>query len=692
MPRPRQPRQRYTDPTGYEFSGGPEYASEFCGETVYDGNASGRTYNAGLRPLTQNAHDCIAGPPTTRSFAGANVTAEDIPFEEPQQEGVPVPEGLPEWVSTPLPPGPFAWVSYPVEGVRTAGVLQFIGTERADYPELIVALREWGVQNGLGVEIGRNQGVSVHGLYLQRPQRFNVGPLDTPVTGIQPWAAPFECPLCGEEHIAYTVRCGETSLFCHECGLVTNSIHAEGRTLHSAGDSLVCSTCGASCETEGCESLTRRYDRWCAEHGDYRTCGPCGSRFGFQIGGTEFEEWVSTEDYDAVCPDCQDCLCSTCQAYTHNLTVTNDGRVCRRCFFTEITGGIEGEEFDAAESEVTEIPSIPGREVVRLCGVEIEGANGTSNGNALAEAFYRNDLSSTDSMTGYHGGRDTGFAHVERDSSVDWEAVLGPLNAAEPDDMAELNTAVRVIRTMVKDGTLGLDLRAGCHIHVEAARVSLDGAFNLNTLFAYLEDVMFRLGAARWPVHRAVANDEYTIPVLKEERKLAFARFHESPDEDTHHFALSFHNYFSRMLNNCRCGATRYDSWEDCTCELGKCTFEFRVFNTTANPRKLHAYLALSQAMVAKAAGMGKLDSPLMEFPPLTFEPRRFKDMSPTNQEQMVVEWQRRLQWMFRELPLTDDEKESIAYCVRHSELVSVGDDYINELLPAQQHIEEAIA
>ena len=609
----------------------------------------------------------------------------DIPFEEPQPQEVPVPEGLPEWVSTPLPQS-FNWLTYPQNG--PIGLITINAADHPEYPAKITALREWAGEHGLTVEIARNIGVSVTGLYVQRPQRFWIAPQGTPgIVSTQPWAEPFECPRCGELCEPYAVaHCG-SGLFCSDCGLVPHSLQIEGRTLHNSGDGFVCSACGETCQTEGCERYTRRYDSWCAEHGEYRTCGPCGSRYGFERGGNEFEEWSFNEDYSAICPDCTQFMCRECGTYTHNLT---DTHLCRRCWFAEITGGVEGELFDEDDSEVTEIPSIPGREVIRKCGVEIEGANGTGNGNTLASAFYESDLSSTDEMTGYHGGRETGFAHVERDSSVDWEAVLGPLNAADPEDMAELNAAVRVIRSMVKDGTLGLDLRAGCHIHVEAARVSLDGAFNLNTLFAYLEDVMFRIGAARWPVHRAVANDEYTIPVLKEERKLAFARFHESPDEDTHHFALSFHNYFARMLNNCRCGATRYDSWEDCTCELGKCTFEFRVFNTTANPRKLHAYLALSQALVAKAAGMGKLDNALMEFPPLTFEPRRFKDMGTTNQEQMVVEWQMRLQWMFRELPLTDDEKESVAYCIRHSELVSVGEDFISDLLPAQ--LEEAIA
>lgn len=644
------------------------FECEFCNATVYTGS------NTALR----------------RDDGGHLHTCEG--YSEGvfvQQEGGQVPEAPDGWWGDLTLPEGVAWWAHPIDA-NVAGTVALVAPEAENAPEVIAAFREWAAANDLYTTVARNQHVVVSNMYTVRPVHMYLG-RDVPPSGY-PWRPPFECPRCTETHLPYTVRCDEdTYLYCRDCGAQPNDVAEREMSLFYdlTTDSFLCSGCGHPCEAEGCENHTRTSVRWCDEHGQSQSCRVCGTQM--EVPAGEEVPWIETPDMSAVCVGCQTELCASCQRYTPGrLThVSNVGNLCRRCWIVELTGGNESEEFDADNTAIASIPTIEGREVIRLCGIEIEGANGTGNGNDLAHALYENDLSETDEMTGYHGGRDTGFAHVERDSTVDWEVVMGPLNAADPDEVLLVNQTMRTIRTMVKDGKLGLDLRAGCHIHVEAARVSLDGAFNLNTLFGYLEDVMFRLGAARWPIHRAIANDEYTIPVLKEERRLAFARFHER--EDTHHYALSFSNYFARMLNNCQCGAIRYDSWEDCTCSLGKCTFEFRVFNTTANPRKLHAYLALCQAMVAKAIELGRLSDPLGEFPTQQFYAGRFKDMAPGLQESTVSEWQSRLHWMFRELPLTDEEKSSLAYCVRHSELASIGEDFINELLP-QQQIQEVIA
>jgi hypothetical protein len=613
---------------------------------------------------------------------GTHYIYEDL---ETPQEGGQLPAE--HWHSELTLPEGIVWNTFPVIPGGPA-IVTVTASDTALAPANIAAFREWAENEGLHTAVQRHHNVYADGIYAIRPQRLWLSP--QPIVGQgYPWHPEIECPRCGETHPAYTTHCEGVGIYCRDCGAQTNDLAQRGDTLAYVGEEFLCSRCGTSCDYDGCENYARSHNRWCVEHGQSASCSVCSTLM--EVAAGEDVPWRSTPEFNAICEGCMDHFCARCNRYSpYNLThVAEIGNLCRRCWIVELTGGNEDEEFDPENTAVAELPTIEGREAIRLCGIEIEGANGTGNGNDLALALYQQELSYSDSMTGYHGGRDSGFAHVERDSTVDWEVVMGPLNAADPDDVLMVNQTVRTIRTMVKDGVLGLDLRAGCHIHVEAARVSLDGAFNLNTLFGYLEDVMFRLGAARWPVHRAIANDEYTLPVLKEERRVAFARFHEN--EDTHHYALSFSNYFSRMLNNCSCGAVRYDSWEDCTCSLGKCTFEFRVFNTTANPRKLHAYLALCQAMVAKAIGLGRLSDPLGEFPTQGFYCGRFKDMAPDVQESTVSEWQTRLQWMFRELPLTDEEKLSLAYCVRHSELASAGEDFINELLP-QQQIQEVIA
>jgi gamma-glutamyl:cysteine ligase YbdK (ATP-grasp superfamily) len=80
-------------------------------------------------------------------------------------------------------------------------------------------------------------------------------------------------------------------------------------------------------------------------------------------------------------------------------------------------------------------------------------------------------------------------------------------------------------------------------------------------------------------------------------------------------------------------------------CDLGKCTFEFRLFNSTANPTKLHAYLALTQALVAKALSMDPADREKLAS--MEFIKRRFKDMDNAQQESVIPMWEERLEWMF---------------------------------------------
>ena len=612
--------------------------------------------------------------------------APDIPFEEAN-----VPSNA-WWLTTALPPS-FIWSSYPPSD-DALGVLSVQG-DNTEYPALIARLREWAVENNLVVRPDRERqiwtGDNPHRetVLVRRPTHIWIG-RENPESPFefdsgQEWEEDFTCPHCGEVHPAYTASCNGLAFACANC-------QATDTQLMDTGYNTVCTTCGRPCAIDGCGVYVVGENRiYCEDHRVDAYCAGCDAYMERNI---EDEPFIQAADGNIYCDGCTLLVCQNCRRfYRRGLTWNSDLElnVCRRCLFVG-ADGTSGESFDEdadMTNKAMQIPTIPGRENVRQCGIEIEGANGDGNGNDLAVALYDAGLSAIDGMAGYHHGDGSGFAHVERDSSVDWEVVIGPLNPANQRQVRDLNSVVRIIREHIKDGRLGLDLRAGCHIHVEAARTSLTGAFNLNTLFAYLEDVIFRLAAARWPVHRAIMNTHYTAPIPKDLRKLQFARTHN--DEDARYYALSFQNYFNRVLSNCHCGAVRYDSWEDCECDLGKCTFEFRVFNTTANPRKLHAYMALAQALVAKAMSLGELDNASDTFPALEFRTRRFKDMPETEQEEIVGLWRDRLAWMFNELPLTDAEKESIAYCIRHSELEQVGAEFIESLLPEQQ-VEEAIA
>lgn len=588
------------------------------------------------------------------------------------------------WRALTLPQG-WSWYRLPSSS-GAAGVLTSINVANGVlFPRDVTALRSWAAENNLVVAPSRVQAVAIPTGYARRPFRVTIrNEGDPPRFPTLDWEEEFTCPLCGETHPAYTIICpaadSRRPILCSNCQF----FRADLRDVGDPGyPTYLCSECRHECEDEGCEEDA--FDnRFCEEHGHSAACFHCDSWIELHIE----DEFIRDGNGEIVCVDCSTRCCGVCGNYSRrSLNYVEDTGLylCRRCFL----GADDAEAFDEEASAELTIPAIPGRENIRLCGVEIEGGNGEGNGQTLAAAFHNAGLSEWDRMGGYHSGSEGGFAHVERDSSVDWEAVIGPIDPADEHDVERLDEAIKTIRSLVRENTLTLDLRAGCHIHVEAARTSLDGAYNLNLLFAYMEDVIFRLGAARWPVHRAVQDTHYTQPIPKELRKVQFAREHAESD-NARYYALSFNNYFTQMFGRCRCGAVRYDSWADCTCELGKCTFEFRVFNTTANPRKLHAYLALSQALVAKAMSMERVEA--NDFPALSFVARRFKDMDGSAQEELVTSWQERLGFLFNELPLTNDEKASLAYCVRHSELEAVGEEFIESLLPAQQVIQEVTA
>lgn len=355
--------------------------------------------------------------------------------------------------------------------------------------------------------------------------------------------------------------------------------------------------------------------------------------------------------------------------------------VCQDCQRNVLR--LEVESFDEDASDTLEsLRTIPGRETIRNCGIEIEGANGSGGGNELAAVLYRAGLSTTKTMTDHGSGTRYGLVHVEYDSTVDWEAVIGPLNMAASDHVKTLDSVMKAIRSEIKKGTLKLDLRCGLHIHVGAERTSLAKAYNLSHIFTYLEDPFFRIGAAKWPFHRGSQGSNYAAPVPKHSRKLDFYTQQggrRTPGRENHYYALSFSNYFNSMMRNCACGAAGAGMWDECTCpNLGKCTFEFRLFNTTANMRKLRAYLALSQAMVAKAVSLPEIARPNEEFPGLPFNQRVFKEMEDVEAGELVDAWKPRIAYIFNELPLTTDEKEAVLYCVRNCEIAQgLSDDEI---------------
>lgn len=304
----------------------------------------------------------------------------------------------------------------------------------------------------------------------------------------------------------------------------------------------------------------------------------------------------------------------------------------------------------------------------RKTSVEIEVGMG---GNYLAEAFHSAGLSDYDYMGGYHDMDDSSFVRVEEDSSVAAEVIFSRMRLDDLTNALDFERGIGIIRQAINEGRSKLDMRCGLHIHVNLGHegdgtkaLSMDGVASLYHLWNYLEDTIFRLGAANWRGHRSEFGNDYAPAIRKgiqTNREIGQNMLYSRG-------SLNLSNYLNAR-GNCRCGAFDFGSWQDCTCDLGRSTVEFRVFNTSANSRKIRAYVSLCQALVAAAEA--KRFGP-DDFPVLSWENGGDVDVSASKE---------RLEFILNELPLTNDERQDILYCAEKSSLSVVLDqEYLRVL------------
>lgn len=321
--------------------------------------------------------------------------------------------------------------------------------------------------------------------------------------------------------------------------------------------------------------------------------------------------------------------------------------------------GEESSDDSMADTSRLHIKALKARPA-RMTSVEIEVGMG---GNYLAEAFHGVGLSSTDYMGGYHDMSDDNFVRVEEDSSVAAEVIFSKMRLDNLTDARKFEQGIGIIRTAIDDGRSKLDMRCGLHIHVNLGHedttkaLSMDGVASLYHLWNYLEDTIFRLGSANWKGHRSEFGNDYapiTQKGMSNNAEIGRTMQHGRG-------ALNLSNYLCAR-GNCRCGAFDFGSWQDCTCNLGRSTVEFRVFNTSANSRKIRAYIALVQALVgaAESKRFGPDDYPVFEWT--------------ESGEPDVLASKERLEFILNELPLTNDERQDILYCAEKSSLHTVLD------------------
>lgn len=431
-----------------------------------------------------------------------------------------------------------------------------------------------------------------------------------------------------------------------------------------------CDACVRYCGHAGCSTVFIGNFFECETHGDRQPCGGgCGT-----ITEASSRWVVGDKPY---CSRCKRRVCDICEEFkTSRLPVYEDigMQVCPQCMAANPelnnTGHVD-ETFDDSGEVDLKLASTKVRPI-RMCSIEVEAATG---GRELAQKLYEAGLTPHRDVLNYHSSRDA-FCHVEMDSSLGGsggELIFNRILLDEDEDVSKLAHGLKVVRELVKSGDASMTTRCGLHIHVDGHNMGIGHVRNLVLIHNYLEDVLYRLAAANYPRHRG---QRYAIKGAKGEKYFkddaSFGLHYMGTDQ--HHSALHIGNYWRAINQNCQCGQARlFKDVVKCECNLGKCTFEFRIYNGTTSFRKIHAYAALSQSMVAYARATTQTLTE-QTHPPMDFKPF-YKDLEP-----IKPEWMRRLRWLFGNLPFTTTEKDSLLYCIKSSSLSNLGELEIERL------------
>lgn len=424
----------------------------------------------------------------------------------------------------------------------------------------------------------------------------------------------------------------------------------------------------------------------CSDCEERVECGRCHTQF--QEGSGEYLPGVEPPEF--YCHNCFQHYCEGCNGWGDQPCryVENDDssseRLCAQCRLTQ-----QNERYEFFDPEVDNLPAAVlalqnnAHRPVRTCSIEMETVDG---GAQLARVLQEASLSQYGEVTGYHSSTNiTSFCHVERDSSLGnngGELIFDRIRLDDQDDVSKLHQAINLVRQQIKAGLLQVSLACGLHIHVDAHQFGVGDTRNLVLVTNYLEDVIYRLSAAKYKRHRGT---RYATPLekgpFKDKREFGVRFF----PNNGHASALNVEHYWTAMRNNCSCGAVIVGEHESCQCNLGKCTFEFRFFNGTANFRKVHAYAALAQSMVSFAKLSPDLDE--ASFPPQEYDGRHAGAGLAKKDK-----WEERLRWMLTNLYFAPNERESIRYCVDHSALSELGAERIESIFQTEYVVPDAPA
>lgn len=243
--------------------------------------------------------------------------------------------------------------------------------------------------------------------------------------------------------------------------------------------------------------------------------------------------------------------------------------------------------------------------MAKLFGVEIECfGDHTIAMRALIEAgFDVHDLRRT------HEGNHRSKWTVKRDGSIDpgtdrgVEVCSPPLDFNDPEQRAQVSKVVDVLRAAGLETHRG----AGVHVHIDAkhedGRVMTHKELAAVVRFTYkFEDAMYRIASAGWQTIRDGIHS-YAMPIPEH---TARAVMHITDEEDLWEVWEGSVAWMQRHRSNRRTASLILEEMERYTATNLHAfkvhgTVEFRYFNSTLNPARIQAYIALCMAIMDDA-------------------------------------------------------------------------------------------
>jgi hypothetical protein len=615
-----------------------------------------------------------------------------------------------EQLRTLQPPDGWEFVKRPT--IKTVGSIRRTGPyTEAQIPDALSTLFKWAKEHRLGLK-GDAQVAVRFANYYGNAYVWSSFQVKANVT----------LSRCNAQHAHPEATCGEcsyrlvdsntppASLTCRRCGMALFCYNCRVYgfspiTVKTPTGRIIrygCASCADVCDTPKCTNITVDGAKKCPTCEPVEMCSSCKNYFPQR----DMEEVAAARRDEArrrelpakyACKPCKTKhSCQECGAYSPRglaLDATKTKRLCALCL--DKADDRERERLERWNDDelpihgslkITSLPERP----TRLVSIETEL---DGDGRYLARTLYRCGLVEYPKVLGYREYADRRMSYpcfLKYDGSVTaGELITFLLDLDDPvhaKAFLEVLTKVRSLREM---GRVSHGITAGGHIHIDAHNFTYSDAWRLVTIWNYLEDPIFRLAGAGAGKHRSLDPRSeaprpggYSKSVVKGPWGTRSA-FGLSLEQQDRHCGLNFRP-FLESRDHCVCGDLRYGDGKNCQCNLPKATIEWRVWNSISNPRILHGWLAFMQAVHAYAQQdkeMRRAEED--QFPAMPWPKKPFDTLS----DAAIKKWKERIEWAHKHLPLTPEERDSIVYALKHTEVAErLGHQYLDGLLAIENN------